>query len=425
MLGESYEYSADGKTVTLTLKSGVWSDGQPLTAKDVVFTLGYGPNKTDKLVKAEATSDTAVVLTYSTPQFTSASQLLGATMIVPQHIWSKIDNYMKATNDDPVGSGAYVVNTTSDAAYTLTANPNYRDGAPPITDVQYLGLDSNQSGQYRGRIVERRPADEVILHPQHEYTRALREAAADPERLGRLREEVRAELATGGVGAAGSGTPDSDEEGGDERPRHPRLAGHPQRPGRAAAAAGPRPAQPVAAQRPVRALQADRRADDRPAGTDRTDRAARRGVGPARPGSGRLRRPARRAGPGPVSVLGDRLHAVLVDPTGAEHPMVELATAGWERSPALDVTTAVQAACTAAGTARDCVAAVAIGVQAAVDAATDTLSHTDTLPGWPAHGSRALIEAATGLQVLLDNDVNLAAGAERADGAAGEAPDFA
>ena len=34
---------------------------------------------------------------------------------------------------------------------------------------------------YRGRIVERGPADEVILNPQHAYTKALREAAADPD----------------------------------------------------------------------------------------------------------------------------------------------------------------------------------------------------------------------------------------------------
>lgn len=46
---------------------------------------------------------------------------------------------------------------------------------------------------HRGVIVERGPADDVILNPQHEYTRALREAAADPDRLGRLRDEVRAE----------------------------------------------------------------------------------------------------------------------------------------------------------------------------------------------------------------------------------------
>lgn len=48
---------------------------------------------------------------------------------------------------------------------------------------------------YRGDIVERGPADDVILNPQHEYTQRLREAAADPDRLGQLRDEVRAELA--------------------------------------------------------------------------------------------------------------------------------------------------------------------------------------------------------------------------------------
>jgi ABC-type oligopeptide transport system ATPase subunit len=35
---------------------------------------------------------------------------------------------------------------------------------------------------YQGRIVERGPADEVILHPQHPYTRTLAEAAPNPER---------------------------------------------------------------------------------------------------------------------------------------------------------------------------------------------------------------------------------------------------
>ncbi|MFF2389724.1 ABC transporter ATP-binding protein [Agromyces sp. NPDC058104] len=44
---------------------------------------------------------------------------------------------------------------------------------------------------HRGEIVERGPSDEVILHPQHEYTKTLLDAAADPERLGVLRDEVR------------------------------------------------------------------------------------------------------------------------------------------------------------------------------------------------------------------------------------------
>ncbi|AWB96024.1 ABC transporter ATP-binding protein [Agromyces badenianii] len=44
---------------------------------------------------------------------------------------------------------------------------------------------------YRGEIVERGPSEQVILDPQHEYTKTLLEAAADPDRLGRLRDEVR------------------------------------------------------------------------------------------------------------------------------------------------------------------------------------------------------------------------------------------
>lgn len=147
MLGESYTYSPDGKTITIKLKTGVkWNDGEPFSADDVVFTMGYGPNKTDKMISAKATDASTVVLTYSTPQFTNASQLLGATMMVPKHIWSKIDSYMKETNPKPVGTGAYVVKTTSDASYTFSANPNYRDPVP-ITNVQFLGIDSNQSGQ--------------------------------------------------------------------------------------------------------------------------------------------------------------------------------------------------------------------------------------------------------------------------------------
>lgn len=43
----------------------------------------------------------------------------------------------------------------------------------------------------RGEIVERGPSDRVILDPQHEYTKTLLDAAADPERLGRLRDDVR------------------------------------------------------------------------------------------------------------------------------------------------------------------------------------------------------------------------------------------
>ncbi|WOF22487.1 ATP-binding cassette domain-containing protein [Microbacterium betulae] len=39
---------------------------------------------------------------------------------------------------------------------------------------------------YRGRVVERGPADAVILDPHHDYTRLLALAAPDPERIGKV-----------------------------------------------------------------------------------------------------------------------------------------------------------------------------------------------------------------------------------------------
>jgi len=126
-----------------------------------------------------------------------------------------------------------------------------------------------------------------------------------------------------------------------------------------------------------------------------------------------------------ISMLADSIQAVGVDPTGTEHEIVEIPTAGRHRSPAADVTAAVAAACAAAGLRPDSVSVVAVGVQAAVDEVADSLSLTDTLPGWPAQGARAELEAATDLTVILENDVNLATMAERVMGVAKDATEFA
>ncbi len=122
-----------------------------------------------------------------------------------------------------------------------------------------------------------------------------------------------------------------------------------------------------------------------------------------------------------ISMLEDAIEAVLVDPTDAVHPVAVLPT-GTDRTPVSDVTEAVVAACAAAGVRRDSVSLLVIGVQAAFDAESDRLSFTDTLPGWPDRGARALIEQATGLTVIIENDVNLATLAE---GAATGLVDFA
>ncbi|MFF2389725.1 ROK family protein [Agromyces sp. NPDC058104] len=125
-----------------------------------------------------------------------------------------------------------------------------------------------------------------------------------------------------------------------------------------------------------------------------------------------------------ISVLADTIEAVVVDASDAPHPVVETPTAASGRTPEGDVSGAIEAACRAAGVPVETVGLAAIGVQAAFDADGDELSFTDTLPGWPQQGSRARLEAALGHTVLIENDVNLAAMAERAGGVATDVASF-
>ncbi|MFK4837110.1 ABC transporter substrate-binding protein [Microbacterium sp. ZW T2_14] len=149
MLGESFEYNEDGTVITVKLKDGVkWNDGEDFTAEDAAFTFNYEPNHRDGLISAEATDDSTVVLTYETPQFTNEFQILGTTWMLPEHIWSEVDDYTTFTDEEPVGTGPYVVDKVTDASYSVVANDEFRDeGVPAIKKVQYIGIDANQSAQ--------------------------------------------------------------------------------------------------------------------------------------------------------------------------------------------------------------------------------------------------------------------------------------
>lgn len=117
------------------------------------------------------------------------------------------------------------------------------------------------------------------------------------------------------------------------------------------------------------------------------------------------------------------LRSTVVDAAGAEHPIAVTPLAA--RTPEDDVRAAIAAACETAGVDADRVRAVCIGVQGALDPRTDELTYIETLPGWPKQGIRRRLEDALGVSVHIDNDANLAAIAERADGAGRDAGGFA
>ena len=151
LIGDTFEYNEDGTVITIAIKPDLkWSDGEPLTAKDVAFSFKYEANNPEGngLVSAEATDDTTVVLTYSSAQYTTEFQRLGSTYILPEHVWADVTDFANFTNEEPVGSGAYVVEKTTSESYTLVANENFRDADKlGVKKVQYIAVDNNQTAQ--------------------------------------------------------------------------------------------------------------------------------------------------------------------------------------------------------------------------------------------------------------------------------------
>ena len=158
-LAQSYAWSKDGKKITLTLRTGVkWSDGTPLTAADVVYSLTAGKqDKTMDIIGAyrEGTNIASiaqkganqVVIRLKTKDSQFVAVNLNTAFIVPKHVFSKVADINKFLNPNPVGSGPFTqVAKFSAQSYTLNKNPNYwQAGMPKVPCVQYIQATSNDA----------------------------------------------------------------------------------------------------------------------------------------------------------------------------------------------------------------------------------------------------------------------------------------
>lgn len=146
-LATSVERSEDGLNYTLTLdENATWHDGEDLDADDVAFSVDYylngppGRFQTDLRLVADATAEdeSTVTLTLSEPNPSFELRTLADVPILPEHIWSDIDNpdtepYSEETS---VGSGPYrLVDSQPGTSYTFEANPEYFKGAPKVDEI--------------------------------------------------------------------------------------------------------------------------------------------------------------------------------------------------------------------------------------------------------------------------------------------------
>lgn len=176
------QFSADGKTITMTLKSYKWSDGKPVTSRDLVFWMnlllaeknqyaGYVPGGwLDHVASVSAPNANTFVLKLNVKY--NATYLLynGLALLspIPQHSWDKTSASGPVGNYDQTPAGARKVydylNKESMSLSTWDTNPIWQvvDGQwhlKPNTGFQVTGQtimvpNRNYSGPDKPKISE-------------------------------------------------------------------------------------------------------------------------------------------------------------------------------------------------------------------------------------------------------------------------------
>ncbi|GEM79118.1 ABC transporter substrate-binding protein [Vibrio superstes] len=133
-LATGYEVSEDLKVLTVTLREGVsWSDGQPFSAKDVLFTFNYTRENpgidvtglSSSVEKIELVNDYEVKIYLNEENAFSQYDIL-MTKIVPEHIWKDIENPSQQVVKNPVGTGPFTeVTRFTPQVYIQCQNENY------------------------------------------------------------------------------------------------------------------------------------------------------------------------------------------------------------------------------------------------------------------------------------------------------------
>ena len=142
-LAEDYTLSEDGLTWTFRLREGVkFTDGEALTASDVVFTFETAKTSQSSLdltflEKVEAPDDRTVVFTMSKPTSTFLNTV--ATVgIVPEHA------YGPGYGDAPIGSGPFkFVQWNKQEQLILEANEDYYGTVPAMKKVTIVFQDED------------------------------------------------------------------------------------------------------------------------------------------------------------------------------------------------------------------------------------------------------------------------------------------
>lgn len=155
-LAESCEPNNDYRVWTCTIRDGLkWSDGTPLTSKDIAFTYEFVMDKQISTYRSyfaqnptfETPDDQTLI--WKSPEPTFYPQTPPWVYIVPEHIWNQFDDAdlkeVRAFENVPaVTSGPFFVSEVNPGQnWTLDKNPYYWGEEPAYDQIRYQ-LFTNQ-----------------------------------------------------------------------------------------------------------------------------------------------------------------------------------------------------------------------------------------------------------------------------------------
>ena len=154
-LAERWTVSDDGTTWTVELVDGAtFSDGEPVTADDVVYSLEtyrdtadfpYLSTYPDVFTDITAVDDSTVEITTETPIGNFEARLVFA-FIIPEHVWSAEDDVVEFDNADMIGSGPFTLEDHRQGEYiTFATREDYWKEPAHVDQVIFQTIENSDA----------------------------------------------------------------------------------------------------------------------------------------------------------------------------------------------------------------------------------------------------------------------------------------
>ena len=153
-LATGYSWKQENRILDINIRNNVfWSDDKPFSAYDVEFTFKLkkdfpaldGTGNWEYLSSVIALDSSNVRFTFSRV-YVPGFDVISSQPIIPKHKWDKIEDPVKFTNPNPVGTGPFTeILKFKNQVWELGRNNNYwQQGKPKIEKLRFPAFLSNE-----------------------------------------------------------------------------------------------------------------------------------------------------------------------------------------------------------------------------------------------------------------------------------------